>query len=92
MQPNRCWNSLKKVPRLLNPDADARQIADVDSCPDELLQYQEQEAMWWRDACVLFFGEYSGMPIPPQYEPPVHSLKYYRTIPFPYDWKGYYGE
>lgn len=55
-----------------------------------LLRYQEQEAMWWRDGCLLFFREYSGMPIPPELEQPGHTLKYYKTIPFPYDWKGKY--
>lgn len=55
-----------------------------------LLKYQENEAIWWRDGCVLFFQEYSRLPIPPEYEQPKHSLKYYKSIPFPYDWKGLY--
>lgn len=52
-----------------------------------LLKVQEGEAKWWRDACILFFQKYSGMPIPSQYEQPKHSLEYYQRIPFPYDWK-----
>lgn len=52
-----------------------------------LLALQEKEAAWWRDACVLFFQEYSKRPIPTQYEKPKHSLEYYKRIPFPYDWK-----
>lgn len=55
-----------------------------------LLEYQEQEAIWWRDGCLLFFQEYSGLPIPADLEQPEHSLKYYKTIPFPHDWKGLY--
>lgn len=55
-----------------------------------LLKFQEQEAVWWRDGCLLFFQEYSGLPIPANLEQPGHSLKYYKTIPFPYDWKGLY--
>lgn len=55
-----------------------------------LLKFQEQEAIWWRDGCLLFFQEYSGRPIPSGYEQPKHSLKYYKSIPFPYDWKGLY--
>ena len=55
-----------------------------------LLKYQEQEAIWWRDGCLLFFQQYSGRPIPSQYEQPAHSLKYYQSIPFPYDWNGVY--
>lgn len=51
-----------------------------------LLDIQENEAKWWRDACVLFFGKYSGKPIPATFEKPAHSLEYYQKIPFPYDW------
>ena len=55
-----------------------------------LLKYQEQEAVWWRDGCLLFFQQYSGMPIPQGLEQPKHSLKYYQSIPFPYEWNGLY--
>ena len=55
-----------------------------------LLKYQEQEAIWWRDGCLLFFQDYSGLPIPANLEQPKHSLKYYKNIPFPHDWKGHY--
>ena len=55
-----------------------------------LLKYQEEEAIWWRDACLLFFQEYSGQPIPQELEQPRHSLDYYKRIPFPYEWNGYY--
>lgn len=55
-----------------------------------LLKYQEQEAVWWRDGCLLFFQQYSGMPIPQRLEQPKHSLKYYQSIPFPYEWNGLY--
>ena len=53
---------------------------------EDLLQNQEREAVWWRDACLLFFKEYSQMPIPEVYESPRYSLDYYKKIPFPYDW------
>ncbi len=42
-----------------------------------LLQIQEQEAAWWRDACVLYFQTFSRQPIPPEVEPAAHSLDYY---------------
>lgn len=51
-----------------------------------LLKLQEDEAVWWRDGCLLFFGQYSKMPIPAKYEQPKHSLEYYKKIPFPYNW------
>lgn len=51
-----------------------------------LLDIQENEAKWWRDACVLFFGKYSKRPVPANFEKPKHTLEYYQQIPFPYDW------
>ena len=43
----------------------------------ELLRIQEREARWWRDACLLYFQTFSGMPIPDEYEQPEESLEYY---------------
>jgi alpha-glucuronidase len=45
-----------------------------------LLQVQEREACWWRDACLLYFQTFSGMPIPPEYEQPAASLAHYMNI------------
>lgn len=45
-----------------------------------LLAVQEREAVWWRDACVQYFGSFSKMPIPAGYEKPEHSLEYYKSI------------
>lgn len=56
----------------------------------QLLKMQEDEAIWWRDGCVLYFQTFSKRPIPSQYEHPKHTLEYYKRIPFPYDWKGKY--
>lgn len=53
----------------------------------ELLKVQEDEAIWWRDACVLYFQTFSKRPISTQHEQPKHSLEYYKKIPYPYDWK-----
>jgi alpha-glucuronidase len=44
------------------------------------LAIQEQEARWWRDACVLYFQTFSGMPLPPGYEKPAHDLEYYESL------------
>lgn len=52
-----------------------------------MLKVQEDEAIWWRDGCLLYFQTFSNRPIPVQYEQPKHSLQYYRRIPFPYEWK-----
>jgi alpha-glucuronidase len=41
------------------------------------LRIQEQEARWWRDACVLYFQTFSRLPVPAGYEKPEHDLDYY---------------
>ena len=43
------------------------------------LKIQEEEAVWWRDASVLYFQTFSRMAIPPQYEKPAHPFEYYRN-------------
>jgi alpha-glucuronidase len=45
-----------------------------------LLRIQEQEARWWRDACLLYFQTFSKRPIPVNYEQPEHSLDYYMNL------------
>ncbi len=56
----------------------------IDDARDEhvraLLRIQEQEARWWRDACLLYFQTFSNLPIPPQYEPPEQTLDYYLNL------------
>ncbi|MDQ3292212.1 MAG: alpha-glucuronidase [Bacteroidota bacterium] len=42
-----------------------------------MLNIQEKEARWWRDACVLYFQTFSGQPIPAGLEKPAHTLDYY---------------
>lgn len=49
-----------------------------------LLRIQEKEAVWWRNACLLYFQTFSGMPIPLNFEKPQHTLKYYQSLKFPY--------
>lgn len=39
------------------------------------LQVQARDAVWWKDACLLYFQEFSGMPIPYELERPIHQLK-----------------
>ena len=48
------------------------------------LAIQENEAQWWRDACIAYFQSISGLPLPPGYAPPQHSLSYYESLSFPY--------
>ncbi|RTQ48997.1 alpha-glucuronidase [Hymenobacter gummosus] len=35
---------------------------------------QHKEALWWRDACVLYFQTYSRRPIPAPFAPPQRTL------------------
>jgi alpha-glucuronidase len=47
-----------------------------------LLAVQEKEAVWWRNACLLYFGSFSKMPLPAGYEKPDHTLEYYKSLRF----------
>jgi len=49
-----------------------------------LLNIQYKEAVWWRNACVLYFQTFSNMKIPDGLEIPDHSLEYYEKLDFPY--------
>lgn len=49
-----------------------------------LMDIQEKEAVWWRNACLLYFQSFSKMPIPSSYEQPNRSLEYYKSLRFPY--------
>jgi len=50
----------------------------------QLLNIQYNEAVWWRDACLLYFQTFSNMEIPKQYEQPKQTLEYYKSLKFPY--------
>lgn len=44
------------------------------------LVIQESDAIWWRDACVQYFGEFSGMPVPADVEQPERPLEELKKI------------
>lgn len=67
------WNSLEK-------EIDKQRFTEV----KQLLEIQYNEAIWWRDACLLYFQTFSKMAIPSMYEQPKHSLEYYKSLKFPY--------
>ena len=64
----------------LAPYVDAERHAQVAA----FLAIQEQEAQWWRDACIAYFQSISQRPLPPGVTPPAHPLEYYRALAFPY--------
>ena len=45
-----------------------------------LLTIQEQEARWWRNACLLYFQTFSRRPVPEGLEPLEGTLAEYRKI------------
>ncbi|HPR32188.1 MAG TPA: alpha-glucuronidase family glycosyl hydrolase [Prolixibacteraceae bacterium] len=50
----------------------------------QLLNIQATEAVWWRNACLLYFQQFSQRPIPPKYEKPDQTLRYYYELNFHY--------
>jgi len=67
------WSSLA-------PKTDAERHRQVSM----LLSIQEKEARWWRNACLLYFQQYSGMAFPADIEQPEGTLDYYKSLRFPY--------
>lgn len=47
-----------------------------------LLSIQLEEAEWWRDACLLYFKQFSRKPLPDGFPAPSHSLEYYQNLKF----------
>jgi alpha-glucuronidase len=47
-----------------------------------LLAIQHKEAIWWRNACVLYFQTFSKKEIPTTLEKPDKSLAYYQSLEF----------
>lgn len=43
-----------------------------------LLEVQHRDAMYWRDACVSYFQQVSGLPLPEGSPEPARSLEFYR--------------
>jgi alpha-glucuronidase len=51
---------------------------------NQLLAIQETEAVWWRNACLLYFQTFSKLPFPIEIEQPSGDLEYYKSLQFPY--------
>jgi len=65
---------------ILRALVDARRGSDV----AQRLARQAEEARWWRDACLAYFRQVNGLPLPPGAAEPAHPLDYYRALSFPY--------
>jgi len=49
-----------------------------------LLAQQERDACTWRDACLLYFQQFSGRPIPAGVEKAEHTIDYYKAAQLHY--------
>ena len=67
------WNKMEAF-------VDAKRFKEV----SELLNIQLEEAKWWRNACMLYFQQYSGLEFPKGMEKPDHTLDYYKSLKFPF--------
>lgn len=64
----------------LAPMIDAERAAQIAS----FLVIQKEEAIWWRDASLAYFGSVSGRKLPAGVRPPAHDLPSYEAIRHPY--------
>lgn len=60
---------------------DAERFRDVQS----RLKIQARDAVWWKDACLLYFQDFSGMRIPFEIERPIHELEDLKQVKLPID-------
>lgn len=49
-----------------------------------LLTIQLKEAIWWKNACMLYFQQFSDRSFPEEMEKPEKSLEYYQSLKFPF--------
>jgi alpha-glucuronidase len=71
--------SMRKTWDSVKGSIDAERFAEV----ADFLRIQEKEAVWWRDASLLYFQTHSRRPIPARYEKPEHDLAFYRALRCP---------
>jgi alpha-glucuronidase len=62
----------------LEPFVDAGRFAAVQS----KLRVQARDAVWWKDACLLYFRTFSKLPIPYGVERPVYDLDRLKQVRF----------
>jgi len=66
----------QKIWDRMEPYIDEQRFADVQS----KLRIQSRDAVWWKDACLLYFQTFSKRPIPYDVECPVHDLEDLKKI------------
>ncbi|MGI9649731.1 alpha-glucuronidase [Chryseobacterium sp. RLHN22] len=60
----------------MQPYIDQQRFSDV----QDKLKTQAEDAVWWKDACLLYFQTFSKRPIPSDIEKPVHQLEDLKKI------------
>ena len=73
---------IKKVREYQKVWEEARPYVDAErwEAVNAKLAIQESDARWWRDACVQYFGEFSGLPVPEDVEQPERPLEELKKI------------
>ena len=75
----------QKVWESVKPYVDEQRFAEV----QEKLRFQCRDAQIWKDACLLYFQQFSRRPIPPDIERPIYDLEQLEKMdprnPFPKD-------
>lgn len=73
----RYYEGADDVKKMQNQWLSVKPFIDKEIFTDVLgrLQIQHREALWWRDACVLYFQTFSKKPIPESLEKPQTSLE-----------------
>jgi alpha-glucuronidase len=65
----RTWESVR-------PYIDEGRYQEVES----KLKTQVRDAIWWKDACLLYFQQYARRPFPQDVEPAIHELNDLRQV------------
>jgi alpha-glucuronidase len=73
-------SNMRKTWASVAPYVDAERHAEVAA----FLAIQEEEAKWWRDACIAYFQSFSKRPLPQGYAPPAKTLQEYEALRVPY--------
>ncbi|KAA6347214.1 Extracellular xylan exo-alpha-(1-_2)-glucuronosidase [termite gut metagenome] len=60
----------QKIWDAMEPYVDTERFAHIQS----KLRIQAHDAVWWKDACLLYFQTFSQKPIPYDIERPIHNL------------------
>jgi len=88
------WNSMalkyqegvNQVQQMQNTWNKTEKYVDIERFKEVqmLLEIQYKEAKWWRDACLLYFQQYSGKELPVGVEKPTQTLEYFKSLKFPF--------